>query len=127
MSGPPGGVGYSGPGPGGCGVSGDVGGSCPTGTCRLLAMLMGWPGSSYLGWTRGSPPGVPGGGITGVVPGFGFGAGARMPGSTPAGWTVPGELQGWRFRVEPAPGRVRVFASANGSEPAVWFVPGRRD
>jgi hypothetical protein len=23
------------------------------------------------------------------------------------GWTVPGDLQGWRFRVEPAPGGVR--------------------
>ena len=37
------------------------------------------------------------------------------------GWTVPGELQGWCFRVEPAPGGgVRVVASANGGEPAVW-------
>ncbi len=43
--------------------------------------------------------------------------------ATPAGWTVPGELQGWRFRVEPAPGGVRVVASAAGGEPAVWFVP----
>ena len=41
----------------------------------------------------------------------------------PAGWTVPGELQGWRFRVEPVLGGVRVVASANGGEPAVWFVP----
>ncbi len=32
----------------------------------------------------------------------------------PAGWTVPGELQGWRLRVEPAPGGVRVVASAGG-------------
>ena len=32
----------------------------------------------------------------------------------PTGWAVPGELQGWRFRVEPAPGGVRVVASANG-------------
>ncbi len=43
----------------------------------------------------------------------------------PAGWTVPGDLQGWHFRVEPAPGGVRVAASANGGELAVWFVPGR--
>ncbi len=43
--------------------------------------------------------------------------------ATPAGWTVPGDLQGWRFRLEPAPGGVRVVASANGGEPAVWFVP----
>ena len=45
--------------------------------------------------------------------------------ATPSGWTVPGELQGWRFRVEPAPGGVRVVASAGGDEPAVWFVSGR--
>ncbi len=45
--------------------------------------------------------------------------------ATPTGWTVPGELQGWCFRVEPAPGGVRVVAAANGGEPAVWFVPWR--
>ncbi len=44
----------------------------------------------------------------------------------PAGWTVPGDLQGWRFRVEPAPGGVRVVASAPGGEPAAWFVPAAR-
>ena len=43
--------------------------------------------------------------------------------AAPAGWTVPGDLQGWRFRVEPVPGGVRVVASANGGEPAAWFVP----
>ena len=32
-------------------------------------------------------------------------------------------LQGWRFRVEPAPSGVRVVASAGGGEPAAWFVP----
>ena len=26
--------------------------------------------------------------------------------SHPGGWTVPDDLQGWRFRVEPAPGGV---------------------
>ena len=41
----------------------------------------------------------------------------------PAGWTVPGDLQGWRFRVEPAPDGVRVVALAGGGEPAVWSVP----
>ena len=51
---------------------------------RALAL----PSAFYLGWTRGSPPGVPGGGITGVVPGSGFGAGAWMPGSTPAGGRI---------------------------------------
>ena len=44
----------------------------------------------------------------------------------PASWTVPGEFQGWRFRVEPAPGGVRVVASASGGELAVWFVPAAR-
>jgi hypothetical protein len=45
--------------------------------------------------------------------------------ATPAGWTMPGELQGWRFRVEPVPGGVRVVASAGGGEPAAWVVPVR--
>ena len=45
--------------------------------------------------------------------------------AAPGGWTVPGELQGWRFRVEPAPGGVRVVASAGRGEPAAWTVPGR--
>jgi hypothetical protein len=39
------------------------------------------------------------------------------------GWTVPGELQGWRFRVEPVPGGIRVTASAGGGSSAVWVVP----
>ncbi len=34
--------------------------------------------------------------------------------AVPAGWTVPGELQGWRFRVEPAPGGVRVVRGRAG-------------
>ena len=41
----------------------------------------------------------------------------------PGGWTMPGELQGWRFRVEAAPGGVRVIASSGKGAPAVWFVP----
>jgi hypothetical protein len=47
----------------------------------------------------------------------------------PTGWTVPGELQGWRFGLEPVPGGVRVIASSGKGAPAVWFVPdqGRRD
>ncbi len=44
--------------------------------------------------------------------------------AAPGGWAVPGELQGWRFRVEPVPGGVHVIASAGGGrERAVWFVP----
>ena len=43
--------------------------------------------------------------------------------AAPGGWAVAGELQGWRFRVEVAPGGVRVVASAGRGEPATWFVP----
>jgi len=39
--------------------------------------------SAYFGRTVGSPPGLPGGGITGVLPVSGVGA--RISGSTPAG------------------------------------------
>jgi hypothetical protein len=42
------------------------------------------------------------------------------------GWRVRGQLQCWRFRVEPAPGGVRVVMSAAGGEPVAWFVPGAR-
>ena len=45
--------------------------------------------------------------------------------TTPAGWTVPGELQGWCFRLEPAPGGVRVTAFMDNGELAAWIVPGR--
>jgi hypothetical protein len=39
--------------------------------------------SGYFGRTLGSPPGLPGGGITGMLPPSGVGA--RISGSTPAG------------------------------------------
>ena len=39
------------------------------------------------------------------------------------GWTVPGDLQGWRFRVGPVPGGVRVTASPGQGSPTVWTVP----
>jgi len=39
--------------------------------------------SGYFGRSLGSPPGLPGGGITGVLPASGVGA--RISGSTPAG------------------------------------------
>ena len=38
---------------------------------------------AYFGRIVGSPPGLPGGGITGVLPASGVGA--RISGSTPAG------------------------------------------
>jgi hypothetical protein len=43
----------------------------------------------------------------------------------PGGWRVREPFNGWRFRLEPVAGGVRVIASANGGEPAVWVVPGR--
>ena len=42
-----------------------------------------WKNASYLGRTLGSPPGLPGGGITGMLPVSGVGA--RISGSTPVG------------------------------------------
>ena len=42
------------------------------------------------------------------------------------GWEIPGDLQGWRFLVEPAPGGVRVTAYVAGGGPATWSVPRRR-
>ena len=44
--------------------------------------------------------------------------------AVPGGWTVPGDLQGWRFRLEAVPGGVRAIATGKG-EPAVWTVPGQ--
>ena len=45
----------------------------------------------YLGRTAGSPPGLPGGGITGVLPVSGVGA--RISGSTPVGGhSTPSDL-----------------------------------
>jgi hypothetical protein len=44
--------------------------------------------------------------------------------AAPSGWTVAGELQGWRYRLEVMPGGVRVVASTpGGGEPAMWSVP----
>ena len=45
--------------------------------------------------------------------------------AVPGGWRVRERFQGWHFRVEPVAGGLRVFMSARGGEPAVWFVPGR--
>lgn len=41
-------------------------------------------GTGYFGLTVGSPPGLPGGGMTGILPSV-LGAGACISGSTPAG------------------------------------------
>ena len=39
--------------------------------------------------------------------------------AAPGGWTVAGELQGWRFRLEVMPGGVRVLAlKVGGGDPA---------
>jgi len=44
----------------------------------------------------------------------------------PGGWRVRGQLQSWRFLLEPVPGGVRVFMRALGEAPADWVVPARR-
>ena len=44
----------------------------------------------------------------------------------PGGWVVPEPLQGWRFRVEPVAGGVRVAAFLDKGEPAAWAVPATR-
>ena len=46
--------------------------------------------------------------------------------AAPGGWVVPEPFQGLRFRVEHAPGGVRVTAFMNDGERAAWVVPGRR-
>ena len=43
----------------------------------------------------------------------------------PGGWTVLEPFQGWRFRLDPVPGGVRVIASAGEGKPATWIVPAR--
>ena len=43
----------------------------------------------------------------------------------PGGWRVRGRFAGWRFRLEPAAGGLRVVMSARGGEPVAWIVPAR--
>ena len=44
--------------------------------------------------------------------------------AAPGGWTVAGELLGWRYRLEVMAGGGRVIASTpGGGEPMVWTVP----
>jgi hypothetical protein len=52
----------------------------------------------HFGWILGSPPGVPGGGITGVLPPpLG---GTEMPGSIPAGGQItPLDWESWSLNV----------------------------
>jgi hypothetical protein len=45
--------------------------------------------------------------------------------AAPGGWVVPEPFQGRRFRVERAPGGVRVVAFMGRGEPAAWIVPVR--
>ena len=40
----------------------------------------------------------------------------------PGGWSVAGDLQGWRFRLDPVRDGVRVSAFMPGALPAVWLV-----
>jgi hypothetical protein len=45
--------------------------------------------------------------------------------TAPGGWTVPGELQGWHFRLEVIRAGLCGSASApGGGDPAVWVVTG---
>jgi hypothetical protein len=51
---------------------------------------------------------------------------AAQPWQTvPGGWTVTGELQGWRFRLAIVAGGIRVSAYMGKGEPAAWTVPAR--
>lgn len=45
--------------------------------------------------------------------------------AVPGGWTVTGDLQGWRFRLAIVAGGLRVSASMGKGEPATWTVPAR--
>ena len=45
--------------------------------------------------------------------------------AAPGGWVLPEPFQGWRFRVELAPGGVRVSAFMREGDPACWIVPSR--
>jgi hypothetical protein len=42
----------------------------------------------------------------------------------PGGWRVRERFQGWHFRVEPVPGRLRVVMSGHGGAAGEWLVPG---
>jgi hypothetical protein len=63
------------------------------------------PYPTHLGCMDGSPPGVPGGGITGVAPGVGSGTGGAMPGSVPAGGRITPLLRS-RRSLKVSPGRL---------------------
>lgn len=46
----------------------------------------------------------------------------------PDGWSVAGDLDGWRFQLRSVSGGLRVSAAAPGNwRPAVWVVRGARD
>jgi hypothetical protein len=45
--------------------------------------------------------------------------------TTPDGWTVAADLDGWRFWLRSVPGGLQVSATApGGGRPAVWLVKG---
>src|SRR6185312_1368185 len=58
-------------------------------------------GCRYLGWTDWSPPGLPGGGITGILPAGGVGA--LMSGSTSGGHSTPSVRASLLLRFSPLP------------------------
>src|SRR5215204_3432969 len=59
------------------------------------------PCAFYFGRTPGSPPGLPGGGITGMLPTSGVGA--LMPGSTFGGHSTPSLWASLLLKVVPLP------------------------
>ena len=46
--------------------------------------------------------------------------------AVPGGWVVPEGFQGWRFRLEPVAGGVRVTGCLRKGGSAVWIVPAER-
>src|SRR5829696_5231130 len=83
-------------------------------------------GAIHLGVTRGSPPGLPGGGITGVVPGSGTGGRTDISGLRSLGGRItPSVLSSRSLKV--SPGRAVVVVergSCFGSIGGDWSEPG---
>jgi hypothetical protein len=43
--------------------------------------------------------------------------------AVPGGWLVLDAFEGWRVRLQIAPGGLHVLASDGWGDPAAWFVP----
>ena len=77
---------------------------------------------AYLGTTVWLPPGVPGGGITGIVPWLFGGSGAWMPGSTVGGCNVPSccDSRSLRLPLPTVPANPHLERSAPGAAGTRW-------